>query len=284
MNKVTKWRTYLLISSRNSWTRRSSYRSLRDPQAEQSFGGMMKIYGIETFLEFSSQRQTKHGISGSPGKKGGRIGSIVSHGLAIMRVHSALQRAFPHGQLRKTAAIDLRGPAASRWKERSRWARLSRARYKFIPCVRIYSFRQSIARSVAPPTCVFTILQYRRPEWVKTRVAGPFTGVWKYLQEFQIELTGGDFVVPATGYHSPNRAIAPCQPVCFTPWYIRHEPNIFFPLHFRAGIWHRIKPPFFASISEFPYISRELEPIWKYLWTKKILLMPLSRKATLNFL
>jgi len=26
-----------------------------------------------------------------------------------MRVHSALQRAFPHGQLRKTAAIDLRG-------------------------------------------------------------------------------------------------------------------------------------------------------------------------------
>lgn len=55
--------------------------------------------------------------------------------LAIMRVRSGFpQRAFPRGQLRKTAAIDLRDrPAgvspAGIWKERSRGALgFSRAR------------------------------------------------------------------------------------------------------------------------------------------------------------
>jgi len=120
-----------------------------------------------------------------------------------MRVHSALQRAFPHCQLRKTAAIDLRGRRHGGRNGHVGFGFRVRVINSFAAPVYIHS----VGRSLAPSMCVFTILQYRRPEWVKTRVAGPFTSVWKYLQEFQIELTGGVFgVAYEVSLVKPHRA------------------------------------------------------------------------------
>lgn len=71
----------------------------------------MKMSGVELKLSSDFPRYGKRDMEYPTRwkKRGDQIDRPISHGLAIMRVHSALQRAFPHGQLRKTAAIDLRG-------------------------------------------------------------------------------------------------------------------------------------------------------------------------------
>lgn len=252
---------------RDSWTRRSSYLKPRWPAGGvilwRNDENIWKYMKLSSDFSRSGKRNMEHPTRRGGGE-GGRIRSTVpSH--MCSRLCGCIRLC---NELFRTVNCVKQLPSiyGGRRRHGGRNGHVGlgfrvRVINSFPEFVYIHSASRSRGRS-PPPTCVFTILQYGRPEWVKTRVAGPFTGVWKYLQEFQIELTGGDFVAPATGYHSPNRAIAPRQPVCFTPRYIRHEPKMFFPLHFRAGIWFRIKPPFFPSLSEFPYISREtLEPI-----------------------
>lgn len=60
----------------------------------------------ETWNIQSAEKKRRRGGGGE--KKKDQIDRSILHGHAIMPVRSTLQRAFPHGQLRKTAAIDLR--------------------------------------------------------------------------------------------------------------------------------------------------------------------------------
>lgn len=75
---------------------------------------MMKISGIELKLPRISLAIASETRNIQPAEKKGEkkkedlIDRSILRGHAIMSVHSTLQRAFPHGQLRKTAAIDLR--------------------------------------------------------------------------------------------------------------------------------------------------------------------------------
>lgn len=217
---------------------------------------------IETSSDFLSEQDATRGISNLP-KKEGSDRPARSRRLAIMRVHSALQRVFPHGQLRKTAAIDLR--AGVMVEGTITWGiRFSRACYKFIRRVRIYSFCQpgrlvgrSISWLVVRPVGrtdertngrtdgrlvggwsialadarIFAILQYRRPEWVKLASPCHLRAYGNICKNSKSNWSAGAFDVAAVRYRLQNRTIASCQLARFTRRYVRHEPvdfHIFF--------------------------------------------------------
>lgn len=188
--------------------------------------------------------------------------------LTIMRAHSGSRgRAFP---LKQLLSICRTGRPLSRWKEQSRGAGATAFRVRvinsFVPppppaSVYIHSGRPSSPplvlshppsppprsapfpppgcsprppRPLAPPSPrdAFNVLQCRSgPQWVKLASTGHLPGVWKYLQEFQIEFNAegeGEACVVAcvVRYRSqkPHRVSPRAR---FTRRYARHEPCIF---------------------------------------------------------
>lgn len=185
--------------------------------------------------------------------------------LAISRLCERI-RDSAAGFSAKTAAIDLPNrPAAVTMEGTITWRGghgFSRARYKFIrvpapslslPRVRIYSFRSPFLappRPFSPPSApsprcpprtpsprdAFNILQCRSgPQWVKLASPGHLPGVWKYLQEFQIEFnagaegekSGGGRVVACVVRYRSQKPHRVSSLACFTQRYVRHEPCIF---------------------------------------------------------
>lgn len=161
--------------------------------------------------------------------------------LAIMRVHSALQRVFPHGQLRKTAAIDLRGRRHGGRNGHVGFGFRARV-IKFIRCVRIYSF-QSAARS---PVVLPRRRRAHSPFYNTVGPSGLKPASPAHLRAYGNICKNSKSNWPAGLSTRLLRGITRETIVCFTPRCIRHEPKIFFLLHFRDGnvIW---KSKFYLS-------------------------------------